>query len=114
MVYRHLETVSVDSSEDRTYDKGFRTSERVVAHEQAFLAHLEIFFTSYLVCDSYIFEGFIEKAGTMEMFRIHDAVIDLVLMDTSLKEVDGEAWQFLAQLRTEYLVDIKQIIFSFV
>jgi CheY-like chemotaxis protein len=50
----------------------------------------------------------------MEMFRIHDAVIDLVLMDTSLKEVDGEAWQFLAQLRTEYLVDIKQIIFSVV
>jgi hypothetical protein len=35
-------------------------------------------------------------------------------MDTSLKEVDGEAWKFLAKLRTEYLVDIKQIIFSVV
>jgi hypothetical protein len=35
-------------------------------------------------------------------------------MDTSLKEVDGEAWKFLAKLRTKYLVDIKQIIFSVV
>jgi hypothetical protein len=43
---------------------------------------------------------------------VHDAVVDLILMDASLEEVDDEAWKLLYQLRSEDLVYIEQIIFS--
>jgi hypothetical protein len=46
------------------------------------------------------------------MLGLHDTVIYLVLMDTSLEEVDGEFRKFSDQLRPKYGIYIEQVIGS--
>ena len=86
MVYRHLEAFSVDFPEDRSDDQGFRSTERMVAYEQVFSVRIKVLFASDAVCDAYVFEGLVAEAYSMVVLRLHNAFVDVVLMDTLLEE----------------------------
>ena len=100
MIHRNLETVSIDPSEYGSYDKGLRTSERMVSGKEILFVWVEILFSSDLESDVYIFKGFIKEPRSFVMFCMHDAVVYLVLMYASLEEVNREAGELLHELRS--------------
>ena len=84
----------------------------MVSGKEILFAGVEILFSSDLKSDVYIFKGFIKEACSFVMFCMHDAVVYLVLMYTSLEEVHRKARKLLHELRSEDLLYVKEIIFS--
>ena len=84
----------------------------MVAGENVFLAHVEILDPAHLICYSYIFEGFVEESGSAVMLGLHDAVVDLILMDASLEEIDCKAGKLFKKLRTQDLLYVQEVISS--
>ena len=84
----------------------------MVAGEKILLAHVKVFDSAHLVCDAYIFEGFVEESGSAIMLGLHYAVVDLILVDASLEEIDCEAGQLLKKFWPQHLLYVEEVISS--
>jgi hypothetical protein len=76
----------------------------VVADKEIFLVGCQVLLTSYTIGDVEVVESLVEELHPFVMLHRHDDIIDVILVDTSLEEIDDEAGQFLAQLRSQYLI----------
>ena len=97
-----------------TDNQGLGTSERMVADEEILLVGGQVLLTACTVSYIQVIKRLIKETYALIMLHRHDDTIDVVLMKAALEEVDGEAWQFLAQLRPQHLIKIEKITFSFV
>ena len=84
----------------------------MVAGEDVFLGHVQVLDAAHPVCYTHIFEGFVEESGSAVMLGLHDAVVDLILVDASLEEVDCKAGKLFKKLRTQDLLYVQEVISS--
>ena len=90
--------------EDRTDNKRLRTTKRMIAHKEIFLIGRQMLLATDAIGDIEVIECLVKETHTFVMLYRQDNAVDIILVDAALEEADDEAWQFLAQLRTQHLI----------